>query len=84
MFDYSKLDGKITECFGTRKNFAKAMRGEGIKMSDHTLSVKMNNIVSWKQTEIDAACNLLGISLDDVAVYFFAKKVQSVEHSDQS
>lgn len=67
-FDFSKLLGKITENYGTQYNFAKAM---GI--SEHSLSVKLNNKVPWKTTEIVKAMELLNIDSSDVSAYFFKK-----------
>lgn len=72
-YDYSLLDGKIVEVFGTRGEFAKAM-----KFSERTLSLKMNGKVPWKQTEITKACKLLKIADKKINLYFFAMKVQSV------
>ena len=71
LYDYSRLDGLITKCFGTRYAFAKAMG-----MSERSLSLKMNNIRSWKQPEISLAIFLLGIQPSEIALYFFTKKVQ--------
>ncbi|MCU7380770.1 DUF739 family protein [Clostridiales Family XIII bacterium ASD5510] len=70
-YDYSKLLGKIVEIFGSQIKFATAM-----KWSERTLSLKLNNKVSWKQPEIDTACTLLEIPNDEIVVYFFTKKVQ--------
>lgn len=67
-FNYSKLLGRITERYGTQYNFAKAM---GI--SEHSLSVKLNNKTPWKATEIVKATELLKIDTDDIPSYFFAK-----------
>lgn len=71
-FDYSKLDGKITEICKTRGNFAAAM---GI--SEHTISAKMNGKIKsgWTQSEIDKACQVLSIAHADIPSYFFVKKV---------
>ncbi len=74
-FDYSKLDGKITEKFGTRGAFAKEM-----EISERTLSLKMNAKVQWKHDEIHRACELLGIPVEEIPQYFFTLKVQGVEH----
>lgn len=79
-FDYTVLSGRITDVFGSRRRFAEAMRNNGIRMSDHTMSLKMNNKVYWKQPEINVACDLLGISEDSIATYFFTEKVQRIEH----
>ena len=70
-YDYSKLSGIIVEKFGTRGAFA-----DKIGMSERTLSLKMNGKVEWKQNEIYSACQLLGISDDQITDYFFAIKVQ--------
>lgn len=73
-FNYSKLRGKIKEVFETQQNFAKAM-----KMSNTSLSEKLNNKVDFTQKEIRKAVELLGIPKDDIPVYFFALKVQETE-----
>lgn len=70
MFDYSKLDGKITELFGTRKNFAKA-----IGWSQATVSNKFSGKTDFNQKEIELTIKLLGINEKDISLYFFAKKV---------
>lgn len=67
-FNYSKLLGRITEKYGTQYNFAKAMG-----MSDHSLSVKLNNKIPWKTTEIVRATELLNINTYDIPSYFFMK-----------
>ena len=63
---YSKLRGKIREVFGINENFAKAM---GIDLS--SLSAKLNNKSPWKRVEIEKACELLQIPIEDVYLYFF-------------
>lgn len=67
-FNYSKLLGRITERYGTQYNFAKAMG-----MSEHSLSVKLNNKVPWKTTEIVKMTELLDLDTDDIPSYFFEK-----------
>lgn len=69
-YDYSSLNGKIVEKYGTQYNFAIAM-----KMSERSLSLKLNNKVSWKDTDIEKASNLLDIPLEDMHKYFFEHKV---------
>lgn len=66
-FDYSKLDGKISEKFGTRGAFAKAMG-----FSERTLSLKMSGQVPWKQPDMARACEILDIRKKDIPSYFFA------------
>lgn len=70
-YDYSALDGKITQVFGTRGNFAKAM-----ELSERSVSLKMNGKVPWAQPEISKACNLLKIPDRKINIYFFSVKVQ--------
>lgn len=71
-FDYSKLDGLITEKCGTRATFANL-----INLSERSVSLKMNGKVGWKQQEIDNVCKALGIESKDIPAYFFKLKVQS-------
>lgn len=63
---YSKLRGKIREVFAVNENFAKAM---GMDLS--TLSAKLNNKSPWKREEIEKACEVLQIPIEDVHLYFF-------------
>ncbi len=70
-YDYSKLDGLITEKCGTRANFA-----ELVGLSERSVSLKMNGKVGWKQIEINKACLVLGIRSEDIPLYFFNLKVQ--------
>ena len=65
-FNYSKLRGKIKEVFETQKAFAKAMNVSAV-----SLSAKLNNQVSFKQAEINKACELLGIDKEFIPLYFF-------------
>lgn len=68
---YAKLRGKIREVFGTQEAFADAM-----EMSTVTLSQRLNGKVEWKTNEIAKACELLGIPLNEVALYFFTREVK--------
>lgn len=67
---YSKLRGKIREMYGTNANFATAM-----SMDLSTLSLKLNNKTPWKREEIEKACGVLEIPIEDVYLYFFTKKL---------
>lgn len=67
---YSKLRGKIKEVYGKQEHFAKSM---GMDLS--SLSAKLNNKTPWKREEIEKACELLGIAIEDVHLYFFNQKV---------
>ncbi|MEG9198761.1 DUF739 family protein [Lactococcus lactis] len=70
--DYSKLKGRIKEKYGSQQDFAKA-----IGLSEKIISDKLNNKSYWKQSDIDAATELLGIKKEDIGIYFFNKKVQN-------
>ncbi|WP_307975902.1 DUF739 family protein [uncultured Streptococcus sp.] len=69
--DYSKLLGRITEKFGTQANFSQAM-----ELSERSISLKLNNKVSWKDEEIARAVELLEIDFNEIPLYFFKYKVQ--------
>lgn len=72
MFDYSKLLGRIKEKFGSNSNFALSM-----KISERSMSLKLNNKVEWKQNEIARAKKLLNIADEELYYYFFEEKVQN-------
>lgn len=63
---YAKLRGKIREVFWINKNFAKAM-----EMDLSSLSQKLNGKKPWKREEIEKACVILGIPIEEVHLYFF-------------
>lgn len=69
-YDYSKLLGRIAEKCGTQLNFALAMG-----LSERSVSLKLNKHVSWKDTEIVKAIEVLGIPAKDIPEYFFKEKV---------
>ena len=69
--DYSKLLGRITEKFGTQANFSQAMG-----LSERSISLKLNNKVSWKDGEIARAVELLEIDFNEIPLYFFKYEVQ--------
>lgn len=70
-YNYSKLNGRIIEICGTQAVFAEKMG-----LSERTVSLKLNNKVAWKQTEITKACDILGIPESEIQVYFFTIEVQ--------
>lgn len=72
-YDYSKLLGRIIEKYASRGSFATAMG-----LSERSMSLKLNNQVSFKQSEISKACELLDVKEEDIPAYFFTLKVQSV------
>ena len=67
---YAKLRGKIREVFGSETAFAIAMG-----MNPASLSAKLGNKSPWKREEIEKACYLLGIPIEDVHLYFFHKEL---------
>lgn len=69
--DYSQLLGRIVEVFGTQANFALAMG-----LSERSISLKLNNKVSWKDEEIAKAVDILELTAVDIPSYFFKMKVQ--------
>ena len=71
-YNYSKLERKIKEVFGTIEKFAKA-----VGLSMRSVSLKLNGEREWKQSQIDRACEVLGISKNEIPLYFFALNVQS-------
>lgn len=66
MRTYGKLREKIKSVYGTIGKFAVAMG-----MNRCTLSNKLNGLAAWGQDEIEKACMLLGIPMDEVSDYFF-------------
>lgn len=66
MRTFGRLREEIRKKFGTLKKFANTM---GMDVS--TLSAKLNGQGGWKQSEMEKACELLGIPLDKVYEYFF-------------
>lgn len=70
VFDYRKLRGRIVEKYGTQGNFAKAN-----KISDRSMSLKLNNRIGFSQKEIVLWCNQLDIPIDSIPTYFFTRKV---------
>jgi len=71
-FDYSKLIGRIIEVCGSRKEFAKRM-----DLSMTTINLKLNNKISWRQTEIVNALKILRLGFSDIQTYFFNLKVKN-------
>nr|WP_308743108.1 DUF739 family protein [uncultured Anaerocolumna sp.] len=70
VFDYSKLRGRIVEKYGTQREFAKLN-----KMSDRSMSLKLNNGIGFSQEDIVRWCEMLDIDSSDIPIYFFKIKV---------
>ncbi len=73
-YDYSKLLGRITEIFGTQRNFANAM-----DCSEQLISARLNNTSAWPQSDILKAATVLKFEngIDSIPQYFFTLKVQN-------
>lgn len=71
-YDYSKLSGRIVEKCGTQAIFAEKMG-----LSERTVSLKLNNKIPWKQTEMQKASEVLSFSSGEIQLYFFTLKVQA-------
>lgn len=67
---YNKLRGKIKEVFGTQDAFAAALN-----MNRATLSAKLTGKTDWSRKEVELACQLLGIPLEEMHLYFFTPVV---------
>lgn len=65
---YAKLRGRIVEKFGTNKAFSDALA-----VDRSTLSLKLNNKKPWLREDIERACILLQIPIDEVYLYFFSE-----------
>ena len=64
---YAKLRGAIREKFGTQEAFAQAL---GIHSA--TLNAKLSDRTDWTRREIERACALLEVPLEEMCAYFFA------------
>ena len=71
LFNFDKLTVLIVEKFKTKKNFSKS-----INLSERSVYLKLQGKVEFKPSEIDKACELLDIKIEDIPIYFFDKKVQ--------
>lgn len=67
--DYLNLRGLIRGTFRTQELFAHAL---GI--SPCALSNKLNGKSEWTASEIRIACNVLGLTPDQIPQYFFCPK----------
>lgn len=70
-YNYDKLLGLIREKYKTNKNLS-----QELGLSTHSLSMKLNNKIEFKQNEIYKLVELLDIPLNKIQLYFFTKNVQ--------
>ena len=76
-FDYSKLRGRIVEKYRTITAFA-----EELGIAVQTISAKLNGEIGITKTETLTWCELLDISIEELGVYFFTKKVYNSKLSN--
>ena len=69
-WNYNKLRGKIKEVCLTQDMFA-----EKLGIGRVSLSQRLNNQLEFSQDEIYKACDILGISPNEISTYFFTPKV---------
>jgi hypothetical protein len=69
-YDYAKLKGRIRECFVTQSEFA-----QKLKISDTSLSNKLNNKTVFDQDEIKESIDIFNLNPVETMEYFFTKKV---------
>lgn len=69
IYDYSQLNEKITEKCGSQSKFAEEMH-----LSQRSISLKLNNKRTWKQSEMLKASKILGISINELHNYFLTVK----------
>ena len=72
-FDFSALDGRITQKFGSRRAFCSAWG-----KSESNMSEKMNNKTNFSTDDIFEMIqpSLLDIVPSDIGYYFFTPKVR--------
>lgn len=66
MYDYCKLKGKMKE-----KGYTQEAIAEVAGLNPSTFNLKLNGKGLFKQSEITAICNLLGIPPTEIGLYFF-------------
>ncbi len=76
-YDYSKLLGRITERFGTRKAFAKKMGIPASMLSEILLNKRK---LSQPLIKKMASPEYLDIPLSEYGEYFFTLKVLKIEN----
>lgn len=65
---YSKLRGRIVEVYGSQRAF-----GKQLKLSEQSITAKLNGRTEFSQDDIVKWCNLLGIEAKEVGDYFFTQ-----------
>lgn len=70
LYDYSKLKGRIKECFSTQAEFA-----QKLGISDTSLSYKLNNKTVFDQDQIEESIDIFNLNPKEVMEYFFTLQV---------
>lgn len=69
-YDYSKLKGRIKECFSKQSEFA-----QKLGISEASLSYKLNNKNVFDQDEIQTAIDIFDLTAQETMDYFFTIEV---------
>lgn len=67
----NELKGKIVAAGYSQKTLAEAMTEAGNRISENTLSKKVNGRVPFDTVEIECICNLIGIHDNSEKAYIF-------------
>ncbi len=78
-YDYSKLKGRIKECFSNQSEFA-----QQLGLSDASLSYKLNNKKVFDQDQIKKAIEIFNLSAQETMDYFFTLKVDKKSTDNKS
>lgn len=70
-FDYSRLWGKLKA-----ENITQVKLSKVIGIAPNTLGLKLKGKVPFRQNEISAISDILGISPTEIGDYFFTQKVE--------
>lgn len=72
--DYSELLGRMRS-----RGFTQARLAKSIGISETSMNLALNNKREFKQSEIQQTCLALEIPFEEIAKYFFAKKLLKLE-----
>ena len=72
-YDYSKLKGRIKECFSTQSEFA-----QKLGISETSLSYKLNNKTVFDQNEISDVIDIFNLTPKEAMDYFFTIEVDKI------
>lgn len=67
----NELKGRIVAAGYSQKTLAEAMTAAGNKISENTLSKKVNGRVPFDTDEVTCMCSILGIVDNDEKAYIF-------------